>query len=359
TASSLAAYLNGPIWLAGLMGLLLFPVLPFAWEGWAASRRDRRPDARPRLFSFTERLILRTLVLNLAFLTALVARFPQAAFAALATRGDWFLDGRSGPAAERARADLFGVASGLEWVYGALRDDPYREQLPDPSRPETTPEPAPVATTLPPVPAEIESPPPQGPAPEARPLFAADGTPLWPMPATLHPLVAGLPADVESSLTSVARHLAAGEPHAWLRVKALHDYVADRVAYDVEAYRTRRIPPQDAETVFRTRRSVCAGYANLLAAMGQAAGVEIVVVGGDARLEGSDVTGEAHAWNAARIDGRWTLLDPTWNSGYVDGSRFVKQYETQYLFTPPEVQGVSHFPDEPSWQLRAPPLSRG
>jgi transglutaminase-like putative cysteine protease len=360
TSSSLAAYLNGPLWLAWLAGLLLFPALPLAWESWASARRDKRTDARPRMFSFTERLILRTLVLNLVFLTALLVRFPQSAFAALATRGDWFLDGRTGPGAERARSDLFGIASGLEWVYAALRDDPYREQLPDPTEPEATPEPAPVATTVPPAPQDGEGPAPETPAAApGRPLFADDGTPVWPLPGELHPLVAGLPAEAETSLAAVARHLAQGEPNAWLRVKALHDYVADRVAYDVEAYRTRQIPPQDAQTVFRTRRSVCAGYANLLAAMGEAAGIEIVVVGGDARLRGSDVTGEAHAWNAAKVDGRWTLLDPTWNAGYVRDDRFVKHYETEYLFTPPEVQGVSHFPDDPSWQLRTPALSRG
>ena len=144
-----------------------------------------------------------------------------------------------------------------------------------------------------------------------------------------------------------------------MRVKALHDYVADRVSYDVESYRAGTYPPQDAETVFRTRRSVCAGYANLLAAMGQASGDEIVVVGGDARTNGRDLTGEGHAWNAARIGGRWTLLDPTWDAGFLKEDRFVKRYSTEFLFTPPEVQGLSHFPEEERWQLRHPPLSRG
>ena len=362
TASSLAAYLNGPIWLAWLAGLLLFPVLPLAWESRASARRDKRPDARPRMFSFTERLILRTLVLNLVFLTALLVRFPQSAFASLATRGDWFLDGRTGPGAERARSDLFGIASGLEWVYAALRDDPYREQLPEPTEREASPEPAPVATTLTPTPQEAESPAPESPtapAVPARPLFAEDGTPVWPLPATLHPLVEGLPAAAESSLAAVARHLAEGEPNPWLRVKALHDYVADRVVYDVEAYRTRQIPPQDAQTVFRTRRSVCAGYANLLAAMGTAAGVEIVVVGGDARLRGSDVTGEAHAWNAAKVNGRWTLLDATWNAGYVRDDRFVKQYETEYLFTPPTSRACPTSPTIPPGSSEARPSRAG
>src|SRR6185503_7652354 len=122
--------------------------------------------------------------------------------------------------------------------------------------------------------------------------------------------------------------------------------VADRVVYDVASYRRHEYPPQDAATVFRTRLSVCAGYANLLAALGEAAGETIVVVGGDARTDGGDLTGEGHAWNAARIGGRWVLLDATWDAGILRDDRFVKQYRTDYLFAPPGVQGVTHFPEE-------------
>src|SRR6185503_16173663 len=101
-----------------------------------------------------------------------------------------------------------------------------------------------------------------------------------------------LPASAETSIASVAQYIAQRETDPWMRVKALHDYVADRVSYDVEALRSKTYPPQDAQTVFRTRRSVCAGYANLLAALGAAAGEDIVVIGGDARNDGADLTGE-------------------------------------------------------------------
>jgi transglutaminase/protease-like cytokinesis protein 3 len=119
-------------------------------------------------------------------------------------------------------------------------------------------------------------------------------------------------------------------------------------------------PPQDAETVFARRLGVCAGYARLLAALGDAAGEEIVVIGGDARTRGSDVTGESHAWNAARIDDTWHLIDATWDSGSLDdGGNFEKQYSAAYLFAPPEVFVVSHFPEQENWQLLATPVSRG
>jgi hypothetical protein len=135
--------------------------------------------------------------------------------------------------------------------------------------------------------------------------------------------------------------------------------VADRVRYDVDAYFTRKLPPQDPATVFRTRTAVCAGYAKLLQALGRAAGVEITYVTGDARARTSGLSGEGHAWNAARIDGGWYLIDVTWDAGSLDGRSFVKEYRSDYFMTPPAVFGIDHFPDKPEWQLRERPLSRG
>lgn len=352
--SSLAAYLNGPVWLASLSGLLLFPVLPLLWEGYAARRRAKKGHLGPRFFTTWDRIVFRTIAINLLFLCALLMTFPTAAFAALSTRGDWFLEGRAGEHVETARAALFKAARGLEWLYDAKRENPYEELLDKKADAEPSPEPAPVAT---PAPAEEERVPEEEVPREPR--FSADGIPVWPLPAELHPLIGSVPAEAEQSVAGVARYIAYNESQPWLRIKALHDYVADRVAYDVEAYQRREYPPQDAESVFRSRRSVCAGYANLLAALGQAAGEDVVVIGGDARVRGSDVTGEGHAWNAARIDGGWVLIDATWDAGYLSEGRFVKQYGTEYLFTPPQVQGVTHFPEDARWQLRQPHLDRG
>jgi len=372
-SSSLALYLNGPVWLAYLLGILAFPVLPLAWEARAAMKRARTRSLRPAFFTVWDRIVLRTLAVNVLLVGVILARWPTTAFAALATRGDWFLEGRPGREARAARVLLFRTAGGLEWLYRAAHDNPNDQYLARTKRPEREPEPVPVSmpiadsaarpsvptadggnTDRPPAPPTEETPD----QPDTLQRLA-DGTPVWPLPAQIHPAVAALPAGEEGSIASVARYIVRQEPDPWMRVKALHDYVADRVSYDVEAYRSKTYPPQDAETVFRTRRSVCAGYANLLAAMGTAAGDEIVVVGGDARTNGRDLTGEGHAWNAARIGGRWILLDATWDAGSLRDGRFVKQYSTEFLFTPPEVQGLSHFPDEEQWQLRHPALSRG
>src|ERR1700757_2129670 len=71
-ASSLAAYSNGPVALAAATGLLLFPGLPLGWEAWAAYRRHRRGDASRRILTFGDRIVLRTLAVNLLFLGVLL-----------------------------------------------------------------------------------------------------------------------------------------------------------------------------------------------------------------------------------------------------------------------------------------------
>lgn len=363
-SSSIAAYRNGPVWLACLCGLLLFPLVPLLWDGLASWRRSRSRAPRPRILTFTDRLILRTWVLNLAVLAGLLVRFPETTFAALSTRGDWLLDGRAGPRVEQVRVALFRAADGLEWLYDAVHANPYVAEIDPGRRPEPPPAEPPKPTPVPEDRKEQHADPgaPEQPVPgdtkQATPV-PQDIPKTWPQPATLHPLVAALPATAEASIADVGRYIAEREPDHRRRVKALHDYVADRIAYDAEAYRTRQMPPQDAETVFRTRMGVCAGYANLLAALGDAAGEEIVVVVGDARTRGSDLTGEGHAWNAAHLDGAWTLIDATWDAGGLVNGAFEKGYRTEYLFAPPAVFGVTHFPDEARWQLRSPELSRG
>ncbi|MET0552840.1 MAG: transglutaminase domain-containing protein [Vicinamibacteria bacterium] len=360
TASSLAAYLNGPVWLACTAGLLLFPVLPVAWELWAARRRTAKNDTGTRWLSVWDRLALRTLFVNALFLTLLIVRFPAATFAALSTRGDWFLDGSRTEGAEKLRADLFATAQGIEWLYRLVKPNPYESEIEPPTQDEPVPE-NPVAqdTRLPEPPVAEE---PKGPVASEEPTtgeWREDGTPVWPLPATLHPLVASITPDDERSIETVGRYFRENESDPWKRVKALHDWVADRVSYDVDAYRARRYDGQTALGAFRTRKTMCAGYSNLLAALGKVTGDDIRVVVGDARTDGTDLTGEGHAWNVVQIGERWALIDATWDAGSLGEKGFEKKYDTGYLFAPPEIQGVTHFPEDPRWQLREPALTRG
>lgn len=330
-ASSLAAYANGPIWLAPIAGLVLFPIGPVAWELWANARRAATGRAAAPKLLLHQRLILRTLAVSALVLGVNLAVAPATVFTALSTRGDWVLDGREEPWAGDARAAAFAAADQLEWAYNAVLDNPFESYADG----DAAPSPPPVA------------------GPPLPQILTATGAPA------LHPLIAALPKSVESSVESVGRYIAARELDPVQRVKAVHDYVADRVAYDVDAERAGTYPPQDAETVFTARRAVCAGYARLFTELMRAAGGEAVSIVGQARALDRGIGGAEHAWNAVEIAGGWYLLDVTWDAGIVSGSTFEKRYATTYFLASPEVFGLSHFPDEAAWQLRAEPLSRG
>jgi len=365
-ASSLAAYRNGPVWLVCVAGLLLFPIVPVAWDMLSELLRRRRASKRDRrVLTAWDRIVLRTLTVNLAFLTALVWSRPEAVFTAISTRGDWFLEGATSAAADRARGALLRAADGLQWLYEAAHDNQYEALIESKPAEAPAPQPSPRDDAWsdpwerPPQPEpEPTSEPTVEPTPEpATPEVAG---PSWPSSAVVHPAVLSMPEDALVSIDAVGRHIAASEADPARRVKAIHDFVATHLAYDAASYLNRDVyPDQRAEAVFASRLAVCAGYANLMRAIAAVTGDEVVVVVGDARGLSREVEGESHAWNAARIDGRWYLIDPTWDSGHLKDGAFVREYRSDYLFVPPALIGVTHFPEEPAWQLREQPLTRG
>lgn len=186
----------------------------------------------------------------------------------------------------------------------------------------------------------------------ARPPVTAARVLLDPAP---HPAVLAVPAAAERSIASLARYIAAREPDELLRARAAHDWIATRIAYDVPALSSPVVPDEDYEPdiVFSTRRAVCGGYAGLFERLARALGLEAVAIVGHA-WDNDGLVG-AHAWNAVRADGRWYLLDVTWDAGGVQGTRFVPRYSTHHLFVEPERFALRHAPIEEGWYLLASP----
>ncbi|MBA3856747.1 MAG: transglutaminase [Cyanobacteria bacterium PR.3.49] len=386
-ASSLEAYLGGPAWMAWTAGALLFPIIPGFWElhTWAYQKPGTKAWLTP-----LDRLSLKTFFIGFVFICGLIGFFPQAAFPALSTRGDWMLDGINDARADKARHFLFAVAGGLEGVYRAAKPNPstaqidadalkttneatqervqeegqkevhedrHEQQIADQKESEKETDKV----------AQKETPKDEqkvdgGSAPASDQDWKLSKK--WPWKnAKLHPVVANMPASAETSIKSVAQYISQREKDPVLRIKALHDWVADRIAYDSVAYYSGNFPSQSAKTVFKTRKGVCAGYANLLTALGRAMNEEVCVVLGDARdSESTDkLSGDSgHAWNAARINGSWYLIDVCWDAGFTTREKgFTKEYRTDYLLTPPEVMIQSHFPEKANWQLLGEPITLG
>ncbi len=346
-ASSLAAYENASQWLALLVGLLLFPFLPLGWDLVFVWRRSKRPP-RKQILTRIDRLVLRTLLINGVFLGIMMWQAPQTAFRALAVRGDWILDGHEGPIATKIRGFLLGFADHFEQRWHKTDGDTYgtSDRPPDELLPADDSKPG-------------------------EPVTHPGG---WPMDTAPEVQVTGMPESAQTSVEAVGQYLAARITDKRRLVKALHDYVVLRLSYDTptsqlqgEDRYTKR-PSQQGEDVWRARTGVCEGYARLMVALGKAAGVEIAYITGYIRDTERDVDpaanddvvkatleGYGHAWNAAKVDGTWYLVDATWD----DTSDSTDLVATTYLFTPPKLFRFDHLPEETAWQLVSVPLSAG
>jgi transglutaminase-like putative cysteine protease len=351
-ASSLVAFDNASQWLALVVGLLLFPIVPVGWELFYVWRRARRGATNKPILTRLDRLVLRTLLVNGAFLGAMMWRAPQTAFRALAVRGDWMLDGHDGELASQARRVLLSFADRFDRRWHADGATTYGTST------EPPPEPQPGQTIF-----DL-----------ARPVQPKDPN-GWPLVAEPDALVTAIPDADQTSVESVGKFFAARISDKRVLAKALHDYVVLRLHYDTptslltgEALANR--PSQKADDVFAARTGVCEGYARLYKALGEAAGLEMAYITGfirDAhRNSGAAATDDAikaalegnlHAWNAVKIDGQWLFVDATWDDPVSDDNS--QTLTETYLFTPPRLFGLDHHPDQDAWQLVPNPIGIG
>jgi hypothetical protein len=262
-ASSLAAYSNASQAIALLVGLLLFPILPVGWDLLFLWRRKRKGIEVKHILTRIDRLVLRTLLINGLFLGVMMWRAPQTAFRAIAVGGDWMLDGYDGPIANAIRSRLLGFADRFEQRWH--KDDDLHGES-DEAPPDVRER-------------NVEAPP---------EILYKPGQPHpgWPMPPEPDIQVTEIPSDVQTSPEAVGKYLAARIPDQKRLAKALHDYVVLRMTYDEATFQLRgeerytKRPSQKADDVFVARTAVCEGYARLLVALGEAAGIETAYITG-------------------------------------------------------------------------------
>ncbi|WP_235864020.1 transglutaminase domain-containing protein [Sutcliffiella halmapala] len=108
------------------------------------------------------------------------------------------------------------------------------------------------------------------------------------------------------------------------KAKAVYEYVAKNVSYDVEKFKTYDFHWDDsALKTLELKTGVCQDYAYLAIALFRSIDMEARFVEGYTR--------EKHAWVEVSVNGDWLTMDPTWGAGYVQGDEFVAQYRDDYF----------------------------
>ncbi|MGA2033134.1 MAG: transglutaminase domain-containing protein [Thermoguttaceae bacterium] len=184
----------------------------------------------------------------------------------------------------------------------------------------------------------------------------------------IDPRVARVPAEIqqavfaqpETALAPLVGWLLGGGGNDFEKVKILHDWIAEYIAYDADTFLAGTTVDSSWQNTLRRRKAVCQGYAALLEKMCALAGIPCEIISGYGRGYGfalaaaENVRKTNHAWNAVYLQGQWYLVDATWDAGHLEQRSFRKGYGTAYLFLDPQQFLYAHFPADPRWQLIRP-----
>lgn len=143
----------------------------------------------------------------------------------------------------------------------------------------------------------------------------------------------------------------------YLQVRAIYSWITHNIKYDNAALLNGVARDDDAVQVFKSRKAVCHGQANLFKAFCDELKIKCLVVNGPSKGRFSEKESELgeHAWNAVEIHGKWHLLDCTWGCMMDDNKNEVdvRQYTINefYFLAPPELLILNHFTRDPDLQL--------
>lgn len=132
----------------------------------------------------------------------------------------------------------------------------------------------------------------------------------------------------DPTIKEQAEEITSGKKGDREKAKAIFEFVAKHVAYDVEKFREDIFHPDDsALETLDSGEGICQDYTFLAMALLRSIDMEARYVKGHA--------GGRHAWVETKVDGEWIEMDPTWGAGYVDGDEFHFKYNEDY-FDPDE-----------------------
>ena len=126
----------------------------------------------------------------------------------------------------------------------------------------------------------------------------------------------------DKEIGNLASSIIAGKKSEYEKIKAVHDWVAGNIWYDKDAVSAPQVSAIWPPDIIKSKRGICYVYARLTAALLIEAGIPAKVVTGlSLGASGSPTdfydissTNATHAWNEAYADGRWIILDTTWDS---------------------------------------------
>lgn len=108
------------------------------------------------------------------------------------------------------------------------------------------------------------------------------------------------------------------------KVQAIHSYIIKTYTYDYNKAKTVQpgyVP--DINSTFISKNGICYDYSALFAAMLRSQGIPCKLVKGN-----TSYFTEYHAWNEAQVDGKWMVIDTTYDAAYAAANRVTAMSKT-------------------------------
>lgn len=148
----------------------------------------------------------------------------------------------------------------------------------------------------------------------------------------------------DPQIVSLAKHITTGKLFPYLKVLAIHDWVASNIYYDIDAYNSGKYKELDPSAlgVLSSRKSVCQGYSNLSIALLRSIGIPAYAqycfaLGMSSKgnwTNNNNMEAPAnHQITLALSNNKWLIMDETWdstnkyeNGQYIKGDRVLHKY---------------------------------
>lgn len=153
--------------------------------------------------------------------------------------------------------------------------------------------------------------------------------------------------------SQVAEQIVDGCTTPYDKAYAIYRWLCDNISYDTS------FSIYTADECWDNRRGVCQAYSELFYRLGEAVGLQSIIVTGDARPSADRMDG--HAWIFAIVDGNnaGIMIDPTWGAGSVNGTVFTRnEHDDTWFNVDPYWLIFTHYPSNEQFQLLPQPISR-
>lgn len=155
----------------------------------------------------------------------------------------------------------------------------------------------------------------------------------------------------DSNIIKLSKEITEGKITHYSKVLAVHDWVADNIYYDIDAYKSGRYITNDnsALATLNNRCAVCQGYSNLTIALLRSLGYfaaeiqcnsSIDVITKEWRPKDSIVSN--HVITTVFVNNKWIIMDVTWDSDKI----VISTERTNRTGI-----GKSHLYFDPTWEF--------